>query len=98
MKGSQTFFFSRERQKAQAAIPLHNDGQSPSEAPRLTWATGLSIVVGTAVCFGLAGVVIGAAIAGFIPGYYRAVFGAVDDPAFEPYAVGLGLGLTQGIA
>jgi hypothetical protein len=58
--------------------------------------TGLATVGGTAVCCGLIGTVLGAGMALLIPDYYRAVFGAVDDPSFEPLAVGLGLGLTQG--
>jgi len=55
------------------------------------------MVVGTASGFAIVGMLLGAAIARFIPSYYREMFNAVDDPSFEPLSVGLGLGLTQGI-
>jgi len=59
--------------------------------------SALAFIVGTSAGFGFVGMLLGVAIAGFIPTYYREIFGAVNDPSFEPYAVGLGLGLTQGI-
>jgi hypothetical protein len=46
---------------------------------------------------GVLGTTIGAALGAFVPGYYRSVIPGGDQPGFDPVAVGIGLGLTQGI-
>ena len=51
---------------------------------------------GSAFLGGMLGLAMGAALGTFAPGYYRSVFVHGSDPNFEPLAVGIGLGLTQG--
>lgn len=50
---------------------------------------------------GLGGALFGAALGftlgRFAPGYYRSIFSYGDRPDFDPEAVGLGLGATQGV-
>ena len=46
---------------------------------------------------GLIGMGIGAALGAFVPGYYRSVFSNGSQRTFDPVAVGVGQGLTQGI-
>lgn len=60
-------------------------------------ARGLAIIVACGVGFGAAGGLLGFALGTGAPGYYRTVFRAGDDPAFNPVQVGLGLGVTQGL-
>ena len=65
-----------------------------SGAAPLLWS--VATVFGCAVLGGLTGLVIGAALGSFVPGYYRSVFPSGADPSFDPVAVGIGQGLTQG--
>ena len=51
----------------------------------------------TAVLFSVIGALVGWLIGTQMPGYYRSVFGAGNDPSFDPVAVGFGQGLTQGL-
>ncbi len=44
----------------------------------------------------LTGALMGAGIGTFLPGYYRSVFSNGKSPDFDPVAVGIGQGLTQG--
>ena len=60
--------------------------------------TTVGVVFGTGLLGGLIGTLIGAALGAFIPGYYRAVFRNGSAPDFDPIAVGIGQGLTQGVA
>ena len=62
---------------------------------RILRAVGI-IVVSALVC-GLVGAGIGGFLGRAAPGYYRTVFRA-SGPEFDPVEVGLGLGLTQGLA
>ncbi len=70
-----------------------NSGPKPSI---MVWIAGT--VFGSMVIFSLFGLAVGLAIGRFAPGYYRVVFQAQTDPAFDPMSVGIGLGLTQGAA
>ena len=54
------------------------------------------ILLTTALC-GAGGTLVGYLLGTYSPGYYRAVFGNGNDPAFDPVSVGTGLGLTQGL-
>ena len=76
----------------------HQTGYIPSFPPLMTWRKGIAIVAGTTAAIGLLGLTIGFLIGRFAPGYYRAVFPRVDDARFDPVALGVGLGLTQGTA
>ena len=58
----------------------------------------LTIVFGAALVFALIGTLIGAALGTLCPDYYRTVFRSGDSPEFDPLQVGIGLGITQGIA
>ena len=58
----------------------------------------LAIVLVTTAGFTLLGSVIGAALGQWAPGYYRVMFPAADHPDFPTVQVGVGLGLTQGLA
>ena len=67
-------------------------------APQLiTLPKGLAVVLVTAVVGALGGLGIGAALGKFVPNYYRSVFMAGRHPDFDPVAVGIGQGLTQGL-
>ena len=71
--------------------PLANKAANPA---LLLWS--VVVVFGCAVIGGLFGLVTGAALGSFLPGYYRSVFSNGHDPNFDPIAVGMGQGLTQG--
>ena len=58
----------------------------------------LVVILASTVGLGLSGCLIGYLLGRFAPGYYRAVFRNGNDPQFDPVEVGIGLGLTQGIA
>jgi hypothetical protein len=60
-------------------------------------ARGFVIVGIGAVCFGVAGGLIGLALGAGMPDYYRGVFRGGHEPGFNPVQVGLGLGSTQGL-
>ena len=64
-----------------------------SPAP-LIWS--VVTVFGSAMTGALLGLGVGAAIGRFAPNYYRSIFSNGGDPSFDPMAVGVGLGLTQG--
>lgn len=54
-------------------------------------------VGGGALIGALVGVSVGFVLGRFLPGYYRSIFVRGDDPQFDPVAIGVGLGLTQGL-
>ncbi len=58
---------------------------------------GFSIVISSALAFGVIGAVLGFTLGVMAPGYYRAVFRSGEAPNFHPPSVGFGLGFTQGI-
>ena len=69
---------------------------APSANPSLLlWTIGAVFATGS--LGGLLGALLGAALGSFSPGYYRSVFSNGDSPNFDPVAVGIGLGLTQGV-
>jgi hypothetical protein len=61
----------------------------------MVWS--VAVVFGSAALGGLAGLGIGAALGQAVPGYYRSVFPNGTDQHFDPIAVGIGQGLTQGV-
>jgi hypothetical protein len=51
----------------------------------------------TSVLFAVIGGLIGWLMGTQMPGYYRSIFLRGSDPAFDPVAIGLGQGITQGL-
>ena len=76
--------------------PNHVSSASGPSPIVLLWS--VLTVFGTSILGGLIGMGIGAALGSFVPGYYRSVFARGTHPGFDPVAVGVGQGLTQGIA
>ncbi|MEO2032148.1 MAG: hypothetical protein ABGZ35_08685 [Planctomycetaceae bacterium] len=70
---------------------------TPAAVSALPLLWSVMTVFGSALPGGLTGLGIGAAIGSFVPGYYRSVFTRGGDPNFDPVAVGIGQGLTQGV-
>lgn len=79
--------------------------ENPYDAPRdivgpsarltpLLWS--VAVVFGCAGLGGVMGLAMGAALGTFAPGYYRSLFQDGGEPHFDPVAVGIGQGLTQG--
>lgn len=68
---------------------------NPTSPSVLFWTLGA--VFGSAFAGGLIGLCLGAALGRFSPGYYRSVFANGESPTFDPVAVGIGQGATQGI-
>ncbi len=66
--------------------------------PVMTWGKGILIVASTTFVGAIGGTAIGMLLGLFLPGYYRSVFGGGNVSGFDPVAVGIGQGLTQGIA
>ncbi|MGY8770557.1 MAG: hypothetical protein ACKVH8_19255 [Pirellulales bacterium] len=66
----------------------------PASAVPLMWS--VATVFGSAIIGTLLGLGLGTTIATIAPGYYRSVISGGDDPGFDPMAVGIGLGLSQG--
>ena len=71
---------------------LTGSGSSPA---LLVWS--VAVVFGCVVLGGLIGLGLGGALGALAPGYYRAMFSRGTDPGFDPLAVGIGQGLTQGV-
>jgi hypothetical protein len=61
----------------------------------LLWS--MVAVFGCVCLGGVLGLGIGAALGALVPGYYRSVFRGGADATFDPIAVGVGHGLTQGV-
>ncbi|QDV27578.1 hypothetical protein Q31a_59700 [Aureliella helgolandensis] len=72
-----------------------NDAIPPAPPRLLLWSLGA--VFGAAGVGGVLGLLVGAGLGTFAPGYYRSVFAGGTSPTFDPVAVGIGQGLTQGI-
>lgn len=64
----------------------------------MTIRGALGVLMGATGFLGAVGTAIGYGLGRFNPGYYRAVYVNGKDPEFDPIAVGVGLGLTQGTA
>jgi hypothetical protein len=62
----------------------------------MTILKALTLLFGTTITLGLIGSSIGYSLGRFNPGYYRTVFRNGAEPDFDPVAVGIGQGLTQG--
>ena len=60
-------------------------------------ARAMAIVLASGFAFAVGGAILGCLLAVVAPGYYRAVFSSGNDPGFDPFQVGLGLGLLQGL-
>jgi hypothetical protein len=56
---------------------------------------GATVLLATLIG-GLLGLALGAGLGYFLPAYYRSVFPGGEQPHFDPLAVGIGLGLSQG--
>lgn len=76
--------------------PQSADSQSEAQPP-ITATKAIALAAGCALAGGGAGAALGFALAKVAPGYYRSVFSSGDRPDFDPEAVGLGLGATQGV-
>jgi hypothetical protein len=63
----------------------------------MTITRAIAIILATAIGLGTAGGAIGFGLGKYAPSYYRAVFVTGRDPDFDPLAVGIGLGITQGM-
>ncbi|MEQ1935981.1 MAG: hypothetical protein ABL962_19165 [Fimbriimonadaceae bacterium] len=59
-------------------------------------STALGTTIGVTLGGGIAGALIGWLLGKFLPSYYRSVFYGGDRPDFDPVAVGIGSGVTQG--
>jgi hypothetical protein len=86
------------------AASMTNPYSSPApSAPLRARRSSISVfkAIAVAVGCGLGGGLFGAglrfALGRFAPGYYRSLFRNGDRPGFDPEAVGLGLGATQGV-
>ena len=64
----------------------------------MTARKAIGIVLLCGVAFAFIGGLIGAALATTAPGYYRSLFHNGCSPGFNPFQVGIGLGVTQGLA
>jgi hypothetical protein len=64
----------------------------------MTAIKALKIVLLWGITFALIGGVIGATLGTFAPEYYRSVFHAGRSRDFHPLQVGIGMGVTQGLA
>ena len=64
----------------------------------MTMRRAFLIVAGSAAACAAVGAGIGLALGTFAPGYYRTVFRYGDSPEFNAVQVGVGLGLSQGVA
>ena len=73
------------------------DGQTASTtSPRILF-TSIGAVFCSSVIGGAMGLLIGVALGTLVPSYYRSTFSSGDSPNFDPVAVGIGQGLTQGV-
>lgn len=63
----------------------------------MTVVKGFLIILLSAAAFGLGGGLIGYILGVWTPSYYRGVFISGREPWFDPVAVGLGLGVSQGL-
>ena len=81
--------------------------ENPYEPPRpasADWSAkpsmmiwGVGVVFGASLIGGVTGLLLGAVLGTVLPGYYRSVFWNGESPNFDPLAVGIGQGLTQGV-
>ena len=62
----------------------------------MTVLRAFGIIVASAVCFAVLGGLLGFALGRAVPGYYRSMFFGGNRPEFDPVAVGIGQGTTQG--
>lgn len=63
----------------------------------MTVLKGFLIIILSGIAFAIGGGAIGYTLGVVMPGYYRAIFSSGREAWFDPVAVGLGLGLTQGL-
>lgn len=73
--------------------PSGSKGRPTVALARAILVVAVCTIVGASIGTG-AGYVLGR----FAPGYYRSMFGQGNAPGFDPVQMGIGLGLTQGIA
>jgi hypothetical protein len=63
----------------------------------MTVTRGFLIILLSGLAFAIGGGGIGYALGAIVPAYYQSVFSNGRQPWFDPVAVGLGLGITQGL-
>ena len=63
----------------------------------MTIPRALKTIVGCTVVGGVIGTTLGYSIGRFLPDAYRSLFEGGHDPNFAPVAVGIDLGLSQGL-
>ena len=63
----------------------------------MTIIKGFLIIILSGIAFAVGGCLIGYGLARLAPGYYRGVLSSGRETWFDPVAVGIGLGLTQGL-
>ena len=76
--------------------PEHESSEADHSPRLLLWSA--AVVFGSTLIGGIFGLVIGASLGTLLPSYYQSVFANGGSPEFDPVAVGIGQGLTQGIA
>ena len=88
-------------------MKIEKNDKNPYRPPKdalTTSATSpriLLLSIGAVFCSsvigGAMGLLMGAALGTFLPSYYRSTFSSGDSPNFDPVAVGIGQGSTQGV-
>jgi len=75
---------------------IPEEGRPRTASDSVTLSKAVLFVLGMTGGGALLGLALGALLGVFLPEYYRGVFDGGDSPGFNPLAVGIGLGLTQG--
>jgi hypothetical protein len=82
--------------------PFRSQGRSSlADEPhdsRVTFSRALLIIGVCSALFAGIGAGVGWTLGTFVPGYYRGVSSGGERPGFSATSVGIGLGLTQGLA
>jgi hypothetical protein len=74
--------------------PKHAVAAQVNNPTTMLWSA--LVVFGCTVTGGMLGLAAGAALGTLAPGYYRSTFSNGGEPHFDPLAVGIGQGVTQG--
>ena len=80
------------------ALPAEDDHshESPAKHPGFGLEQFTKFVVVMTAVGAIVGTLIGLLLEVFAPDYYRAVFASGNQANFNPIAIGIGLGVTQG--
>ena len=79
------------------AAPITTSPVPSTSSGLKTLFLSIVAVFAAALSGGLLGTMVGGALGAFVPGYYRSVIPGGEQPGFDPVAVGIGLGMTQGM-